>query len=89
MVLKRASLVNMHSALRQCSATHSCIPASITTNSSCSRLRLSILLNTLAVAQVFAGQHLVLETSQVMSQIPYADHFRWAGLGAPALLESK
>jgi hypothetical protein len=28
--------------------------------------------------QVFAKRHLVLETSQVMADIPYGDHFRWA-----------
>ena len=33
--------------------------------------------------QVFAGQHMVLETSQVMSDIPYSDSFRW-GVGAGA-----
>ena len=27
--------------------------------------------------QVFAKHHLVLETSQVMADIPYGDHFRW------------
>ena len=32
-----------------------------------------------ALLQVFAGRHLVLETSQVMADIPYGDHFRWAG----------
>ena len=29
------------------------------------------------LSQVFSGRHLVLETSQVMSEIPYSDHFRW------------